>query len=462
MDFIGREEESKAIAYSLEQPGYQGILVSGRRRIGKTELIKHCCLAHFSRFLYYQCTEDGELSNAKELSKVVGDYFSIPSLSFDRVAEAIDFVFSSAEKEEVCFVIDEYPYLQKTVPGLDSLLQKIIDAHLHSANLKFFLSGSSVAVMNSLLGEGQPLHRRFQLSLFLKEQDYFDAAQYYPSFSLEDKVRLYSAFGGVPYYLSQIDSSLSVKENIILLLSGRFARLGDEATLNLKSELTKISNANAVFSAIAQGYTRFSDILSQSHLNSSALLSVVLDSLLQMDLIRKKAPINDENNGQKFLYSVSDNALAFYYRYVFRNKSAQAILSDQMFFDTVIADDFESVFVPRAFEELSKEYLILKNKEGHFNPPFSSIGTFWYNDRKTKKNGQFDVVGKNAKGYSFYEVKFTKNSLDDKAIQNEVAQLKQAGLPVASIGFISRSGFALKELYPYSFLTLDDLYSCGQ
>jgi len=280
MDFIGREEESKAIAYSLEQPGYQGILVSGRRRIGKTELIKHCCLAHFSRFLYYQCTEDGELSNAKELSKVVGDYFSIPSLSFDRVAEAIDFVFSSAEKEEVCFVIDEYPYLQKTVPGLDSLLQKIIDAHLHSANLKFFLSGSSVAVMNSLLGEGQPLHRRFQLSLFLKEQDYFDAAQYYPSFSLEDKVRLYSAFGGVPYYLSQIDSSLSVKENIILLLSGRFARLGDEATLNLKSELTKISNANAVFSAIAQGYTRFSDILSQSHLNSSALLSAVLDSLL--------------------------------------------------------------------------------------------------------------------------------------------------------------------------------------
>jgi uncharacterized protein len=458
MNFIGREEESRAIAYSLSQKGYQGILVSGRRRIGKTELIKHCCSLRYARFLYFQCTDDNEINNAEAMGRAISAYFSLPSLSFARVKDALEFVFSLAEKEEVCFIIDEYPYLEKVVPGLDSIVQAVIDAHLHTANIKFFLSGSSVSIMNSLLAEGKPLYRRFQLSLFLKEQDYYDAAQYYPSFSPEDKVRLYSAFGGVPYYLSQIDPKLSVKENIILLLSSRYARLADEATNNLKSELLKIANANSVFSVIARGYSRFSDILSQSHVSSSSLLSIVLDTLIGMDLVRKKAPINDENNNQKFLYSLSDRALAFYYRYVFGNQSSQLILSDEAFYDAVIAEDFESVFVPRAFEDMAREYLIRQNKKGQIKPPFLSIGTFWYDDRKTKKNGQFDVVGKSSAGYSFYEAKFTKNPLADQDLLSEASQIKAAGLPVSSMGFVSRSGYSLKGTYPYSLLTLADLY----
>jgi uncharacterized protein len=458
MNFIGRKDESKAIAYSLAQKGYQGILVSGRRRIGKTELIKHCCSLRYSRFLYFQCTDDNETNNAAAFSKLISAYFSLPALSFTRIKDALEFVFSLAEKEEVCLIIDEYPYLEKVVPGLDSIVQAVIDGHIHTANLKFFLSGSSVSVMNSLLAEGKPLYHRFQLSIFLKEQDYFEAAQYYPSFSDEDKVRLYSAFGGVPYYLSQIDPHLSVKENIILLLSGRFARLADEATHNLKNELLKITNANSVFSVIARGYSRFSDILSQSHVSSSSLLSVVLDALISMDLVRKKAPINDENNNQKYLYSLSDRALAFYYRYVFGNESSQAILSENAFYDSIIAEDFESVFVPRAFEDVAREYLIRENKEGRLNPPLLSIGTFWYDDKKTRKNGQFDVVGKSGVGYSFYEVKFTKNPLNDKDLASEASQIQAAGLPVSSLGFVSRSGYSLKGTYPYSLLTLADLY----
>lgn len=138
MNFIGRIEESKAISYSLAQKGYQGILVSGRRRIGKTELIKHCCSLCYSRFLYYQCTDDNEANNAAAMGKAIGAYFSLSPLKFSQVKEAVDFVFSLAEKEEVCFVIDEFPYLERVVAGLDSIIQGIIDAHIHTANIKFF------------------------------------------------------------------------------------------------------------------------------------------------------------------------------------------------------------------------------------------------------------------------------------------------------------------------------------
>lgn len=458
MRFIGRQEEIRAINYSLSKPDYQGILIYGRRRIGKTALMIHCCENHFTHFIYFQCTADSEASNCDGLAHAISAALGMPALSFASFADGIDFVFSYAEKEETCLIIDEFPYLVKIVKGIDSKLQSIIDSHRNKSALKFFISGSSVSVMQELQGEGAPLYRRFQLSLFLKEHDYLEAAQYYPSFTDEDKVRLYSAFGGVPYYLSQIDSGFSVKDNIINLLSGRFARLENEATSNLKTELSKIDNANAVFSAIAQGYSRFGDILSQSHLTSSPLLSIVLDRLQAMDLVQKITPINDERGTAKALYRLSDNAYAFYYRYLFQNKSTQAVLSDEAFYENVVAEDFETKFVPLAFEGIAKQYLIRQNRQGLINPPYTAIGTYWYDDPKKKKNGQFDVVGKCKEGYDFYEVKFSKNPVDDALIQQEATQMKETGLPIHAIGFVSRSGFSLHGQYPYSLITLEEIY----
>ncbi len=73
--------------------------------------------------------------------------------------------------------------------------------------------------MEEIQGHDNPLFRRFSDSIFLKQMDYHDPSSFYPSFSLEDKVRLYAAFGGVPYYNVQIDENQSVKENIIRILS---------------------------------------------------------------------------------------------------------------------------------------------------------------------------------------------------------------------------------------------------
>ena len=98
------------------------------------------------------------------------------------------------------------------ISGLDSKLQNIIDDYNASTNVKLFLCGSSISTMEDILSESNPLYRRFQLKILLKEMDYYDSARFYPEFSNEDKVRLYAAFGGVPYYNCQIDNSKSVRE----------------------------------------------------------------------------------------------------------------------------------------------------------------------------------------------------------------------------------------------------------
>ena len=86
--------------------------------------------------------------------------------------------------------------------------------------------------------------------------DYLESALFYPSFSNEDKVRLYSVFGGIPYYNRLINAKKSVKDNIIELIASPGARLETEIGLHLKSELAKLSNANIVFETLAKGFYR--------------------------------------------------------------------------------------------------------------------------------------------------------------------------------------------------------------
>jgi AAA+ ATPase superfamily predicted ATPase len=458
MEFIGRQNEVKAINSLLLSSEYRGAVIYGRRRLGKTELLKHCLLNKGVPSIIYQCTQSSEETNTFDFALLVGQALNLSHLAFNSFIEAVAFVFAESKKRDIYLAIDEYPYIRKLIPGLDSKLQKLIDENHDSCHLKFFLSGSSIQTMEAILGEGNALYRRFNLSLLVKEMDYYDSSLFYPSFSSEDKVRLYSALGGVPFYNRQVNPSLSVKDNIIALLSGVYAHLLDETTISLKSELAKVDNANEVFSAIATGAFHYSDILSKSHISSSPILSDVLNKLVKMDLVTNVSPINEKNNKMKSGYRICDNAMRFYYRYLFNNASAHAIMNDEQFYDTFIKDDFEHEFVPKAFEVVAKQYLVRQNKLGKIKPLLTDIGTYWYDNPSQKKNGQFDIVGQCENGYIFYEVKFTNEKIDDAVIKEEVRQVGETTLKPVQFGFISRNGFATKEKYPYLLINLNEMF----
>lgn len=72
--------------------------------------------------------------------------------------------------------------------------------------------------MKGLLYGRNPLYNRFNTIINLKQMNYYESSQFYPKFSYEDKVKIYSVFGGVPYYNRFIDDNISVKENIINLI----------------------------------------------------------------------------------------------------------------------------------------------------------------------------------------------------------------------------------------------------
>ena len=183
--------------------------------------------------------------------------------------------------------------------------------------MKFIICGSYVDTMKELLSKQNPLYGRIDVTIDLKPMDYYESSLFYKDFSDEDKVRLYSVFGGVPYYNRLIDASMSVRENIINLIASPGARLENEVSMYLSSEISKITNANEVFEALAKGFSKYKDILDQSHGSSGPTQIDVLDNLIRMDVVKKEAPINDENNKKKAGYFISDNLSLFYYKYIF-------------------------------------------------------------------------------------------------------------------------------------------------
>ena len=459
MDFIGRERELAKVKKELDTPSQRNVLVYGRRRVGKSELIKQALVgASGAATIYYECRQTSEADNLASLSALTAEALGFPPLAFSSIRELIEFLFSQAQRNSVTLVLDEYPYLRDAVKGLDSILQTSIDAHRETSRLSIVLCGSYVEIMKSLIEHESPLYGRIDLALELKPMDYYDAAKFYPAFSPEDRVRLYSVFGGIPYYNRLVNQSQSVRDNVIELMTEPGARLENEVPTYLGAEISKMTNANEVFGALAQGYSRWGDVLAQSHVSSGPAMADVLDKLISLELIQKRAPINDPANRRKSGYFVVDPLSLFYYRYIFRNASARQLLDPEVFYDRHVSQDFEENYIPHMFEEVCRQYLVRQNRAGNIEPAFDAIGKYWYDDPANKMSGEFDVVTQDPKGYAFYEAKFRKTPITQRMVDEEIDQVEATGLKCHRYGFFSRSGFEATEGENTVFIDLAQMF----
>jgi AAA+ ATPase superfamily predicted ATPase len=458
MEFIGRTAELKRLKKELSSNEMRVTLIYGRRRVGKSELVKEAIKGSDIKSIYYECKQVTEASNVQSICDIISESFKLPKLGYTSIEDLLNYVFTLSKDDNLVFVLDEYPYLRENVKGLDSIIQSLVDKYRDTSKLKLIILGSYVDIMKSLLEHSNPLFGRVDLVINLKQMDYYESAQFYPDMSDEDKVRIYSIFGGIPYFNRLIDDRKSVKENIIDLIASPGARLENEVSMYLNAEISKIVNANEVFYALSRGFSRYSDILSQSHVSSGPTLVDVLDKLIRMEVVEKTAPINDEDNKRKAGYYICDNLSLFYYRYIFKYSSQLQIMDSDVFYDKYIADDFAKSYVPHKFEEICKQYLIRQNKLGKISPVIEKIGKYYYDDPKTHTNGEFDVVTQDEKGYVFYEAKFRKKKISKEIIDEEIHQVQRTGLNCYQYVFFSRAGFTEAETDTVKHIDLAQIY----
>jgi AAA+ ATPase superfamily predicted ATPase len=460
--YIGREKELKYLKEAFASDEMEVIIIYGRRRVGKTELIKEAILNTDISSCYYVCNFSGEQKDLESFQDSL--YMSFPQesfayFSFEKTLEAL---FKKSENQKIILAIDEFPYLQEDVKGIGQTLQNLIDEYKRNgkAKLKLILSGSYLHAIADLLGPEGALYKRETRRLLLRPMDYLEAADFFPQASQRDKAVFYSVFGGLPYCLEKAAKYKTVKEAIINLVLDEGAVLSDFDGFVTQKELTKLKGSTEVLSAIAEGNNTFSLLKSSTSFKESMSLTRVIHSMLDMDLIERVSPINDKNNKKKTFYVIKDGYLSFYYSFIHPHLSALAILGKEIFYDRYIAKGLYSVFCPKRFETIVKEYLIRQNRKGKLNRLYEDIGTYWYDDPINKKNGQFDVALRDGKDYLLVECKFLTHPVRDDTIEEEIRQTKLLKLGSISLGFASLNGFDLKENKgKYYCISLQKMYS---
>lgn len=461
MDFFGREAELEELKDAFSGNRFEAALIYGRRRVGKTELISRALAGiRDSLIISCECKRVGASANLEHLSQKVSAALNYPEdytfSSFDALLEA---VFAEAEKQKIVFVIDEFSFLLKEDPSVDSSLAVAIDAHKASSQLKLVLSGSYIDLMAQLVDATSPLYGRFSRIILLKPFDYFTASCFYPRYSAEDKVLMYSVFGGVPYFNSLIDPSRPALENILRLVVRKDSILEHEISEMLLNETNKISGMNVIIELVGRGVVKYSDIVERVSQDSNINPAYALSRLQEMGILRKVEPINAKGNKKRTSYAISDNLVHFYYRYVFRYLSERNFMDARDFYDEFIEQDLKATYLPMKFEQISAEGIARLSRLHRVEPPIHEVGTYSFDDQKAHINRQFDVVTKDRNGYTSYECKYTDAPLRKAVVEEEEAQTRGLDIDFYRLGFVSRSGFSKDvDSNKYVLITLDDLY----
>lgn len=459
MKFIGREHELARIREKLENDRTECMLVYGRRRVGKSELIKESLRELDATVVRYICRKAPFAQNMEGLTKAVVSSFDDKYVNFTDLESLLEYVCHKAQEQKVVLFIDEYPFLRGDDESVDSEFQIAIDNWQNEACLKLILCGSYMETMHKLVESSAPLFGRFSEIMKIPPFDYYDAAKFFPDRTPEEKLLLYSVFGGVPFYLRQIRNDLTPEQNINILLIPEGSMMENEIRLQLTSELSKEENANYVLEKIASGIGKYSD-LADNFPGSNGKISHTLGKLEGMGLITKDSPINASSNRRQHRYVICDNLLDFYYSYLFSDVTGRTAVSPQEFFNERLRVPIETEYLPRKFEQVAKEYLLRQNRDGKIQPPFFNIGRYVYNDKVHHKNGEFDVVTEDSQGLISYECKYRKAPLTMKFVHEEEYQNEQLGMGFYKLGFFSRNGFSDEvDNQKYRLIDLTDMYA---
>ena len=231
-----------------------------------------------------------------------------------------------------------------------------------------------------------------------------------------------------------------MKDNIcatfLNLTSSIFTFVSEGYTTDLSTK----DSANQIFEVIGNSNLRHNRIEESLHYEHNGLLSKQLNILCEMEFVDKNCPINKTNDNKKTTYFIKNNALRFYFTYIYGKKNILTMIGPIAFFDKYVKDSL-STFISLRFEDIVKTYLSMLVKKGELNDIYN-IGSYYYDDSINKKNGEFDVALKHKEGYDIIEVKFYKSAIKKSLIENEIKQIKEIKeLNVLKIGFASINGF---------------------
>lgn len=323
---IGRRHEQEILANCVESDKAEFIAIYGRRRIGKTFLVKQYFAEKFDFYItgVYKITRSEQLRLWQEqLKQYSGIKRQKPKDWFEAFTQLREYIETLGGKEKIIIFIDELPWLDTPKSGFIRALELFWNGWAaEQKGLKLVACGSATTWMtNKLLGDKGGLHNRvtrpIRLAPFtLKETEEYLQQKIHAAWERKDVLDAYMILGGTPFYLSLLRPELTLWQNIDELFFSQDAVLRTEYGFLFNSLFNDAAMYRRIVETLAtklKGMTR-QELVEQLKINDSGKLTEALDNLVKCDFLRRYQAFGKK--GRNMLYQLSDMYTLFYLRFV--------------------------------------------------------------------------------------------------------------------------------------------------
>jgi len=450
--FIGRVEEMEELNRLWDKTNEEGqlVIIYGKRRIGKTELVKEFIKDKTSA--YYLATKTSASDQLSTASQTIfGDLKDevVVNIKFENWRNFFDVLGARIAENDTpkIIVVDEFPYLAESDPAISSLFQYGWDERLKKTKTMLILMGSSISMMyKHTLNYSAPLYGRRNSSMLIEPFTFQEAKKFLDKGNFEKQFSLFALVGGIPAYLSQLDSSKSVDWNLVNILLRKNSFLRTEPELLISEEFQEPRTYLTILKAIGLNQTKFGELSNNFSLDNTQL-PFYLKTLLELRLIKKEVPITEKNpeTSKKGSYSIGDNFLRFFFSFVLPNTSM--IESEDLEMVVKLKTQTLKHLFAKAYEDTTTEF-IKKAIKDEYLPSFYQFGRWW--DSST----EIDLVCLNEPDDSilFVETKWNDKPVDSKIYWELVSKSESvkwgSNARKKYFALVSKNGFTdeLKQL----------------
>ena len=429
MKFYDREIETQTLR-KIEETSRQYAqmtVITGRRRIGKTTLIKHAYGA--KDMVYFFVARKSETLLCAELADTIRDRLGEEIGEFTSMAKLFSAITQIAKRRHFTLVFDEFQNFKYVNEAFFSDMQNIWDSNKQEARINLIICGSLYSMMTKIFDDRkEPLYGRATSRMRLREFPLRTLREIMhdnnPDYTPDDLLAMYMITGGVAKYVEQlVQSEAFTKDNIldsVLSFGSYFIEEGKEL---LSDEFGKdYGNYFSILSAIASGFNERGEIKSYTGIEAGGFLDKLENTY---DLLYRYRPYLAASGSRNVKYGIKDNFLNFWFRFIYKYRSAVEIGNLSYVREKVGADydTFSGWILERYFRQFYRE-------TGLYN----IVTNYWEKDGRN----EIDLIAVNEADREIIigEIKRNKNRIDlhKLEVKSETICRKQKGWKVGYVG----------------------------
>ncbi len=307
---VNRQFELNFLNQTYKLVGFKCVLLYGRRRIGKTELIKE--FIKDKQGIYFLCSKRSVEENITEFIHS-GEQSGLPKIDAKNFREYFQKLKSKIDRKIIIF--DEFQHLFKEDPSILYDFQYVMDEILAYTETMIILGASAFEMFRYIgFDDSSPLFGRFLQRLRLKELKIQQIINLHPKKSFNDIVKIYAAIGGVPFY-HQFFQDTNFVTNIIATFFNTGHILNHEVEYLLSTEFKEMSHPLSILHAIGLGNTTTPKIAEYTGMSSN-VLKKWLSKLIASEIVQKIVPVDHSPKSKVCKYIIIDNSFRFWFNFV--------------------------------------------------------------------------------------------------------------------------------------------------